>query len=93
MKKIPLYRIIRHTYCEKCDVVKEEFTIEVKKKFLWLDIWSSIKQLDCYAGDCYKSAITFNTESDAIYAIKRLQNGATPDGWSKEVVTVLDFNR
>ena len=44
-------------------------------------------------GDCYKVNIKFETESDAIYAIKKLQNGGIADGWVKEVSVTLDFNR
>ena len=44
-------------------------------------------------GDCSESAILFNTESEAIYAIKRLESGNIADGWKEEVTTVLDFNK
>ena len=93
MKKHPIYRIIKHTYYEQCDVKREEFTIQVKKKFLWWERWSSIKELICGGGDCYNNPISFKTESDAIYAIKKLENGNIPDGWREEISTVLDFNR
>lgn len=88
----PIYRIIKHTYFEKCDVNREYYTIQYQYKFLWWKFWSTIKQMDCGWGDCYKHAIQFNTESDAIYAIKKLENGNIPDGWTQEVSTVLDFN-
>jgi hypothetical protein len=44
-------------------------------------------------GECGKCAITFKTESDAIFAIKKLERGNIPDGWREEVATVLDFNK
>ena len=49
--------------------------------------------MHCGMGDCYKVNIKFETESDAIYGIKKLQNGNIPDGWVEEVSTVLDFNK
>jgi hypothetical protein len=44
-------------------------------------------------GDCNRIPISFSTESDAIYAIKKLENGNIPNGWREEVTTVLDFNK
>jgi hypothetical protein len=89
----PIYRIIKHTYYEQCDVKREEFTIQKQYKFWKWIFWETIKQYDCGWGDCYKNPIKFNTESDAIYAIKKLENGNIPDGWRKEVSSVLDFNK
>lgn len=93
MKKFPLFRVVKHTYYEKCDIKREEFTIQVQKSFLFLwKMWYTIKELNCGWGDCHKTPITFKTESEAIYAIKNLQNGYLADGWTGEVSTVLDFN-
>jgi hypothetical protein len=44
-------------------------------------------------GGGLKSPISFKTESDAIYAIKKLENGSIPEGWVSEVSSVLDFNK
>jgi hypothetical protein len=44
-------------------------------------------------GDCYDVPIKFDTESEAIYAIKNLQRGTIPDGWRKKVVLVFDNNK
>ena len=91
----PIYRVVKHTYYEKCDVKREYFTIQKQVKFLIWTIWSSIKETDCGWGwgDCNRNPISFSTESDAIYAIKKLENGNIPDGWVSEVSTVLDFNK
>lgn len=94
MKKFPLFRTVKHTYYERCDVKREQYTIQVKKKFLFFwERWYTIKEMVCMMGDCYKTAITFQSESEAIYAIKNLQNGYLADGWTGEVSTVLDFNK
>ena len=93
MKKIPLFRIIKHTYYEKCDVEKEHYTIQVKKKFLFFwERWYTIKETVCGWGDCEKREIIFKTESEAIFAIKNLQNGYLSEGYKREVSTILDFN-
>ena len=89
----PIYRIVKHTYYEKCDVNQEYYTVEKQVKFLFWNIWRTIKELNCGMGDCTKDAIQFKTESDAIYAIKKLENGNIADGWISEVSTVLDFNK
>ena len=89
----PIYRIIKHTYYERCDVKRENYTVQVQGKFLMWKIWKTIKQKDCGWGDCYNNPIIFNTESDAIYAIKKLENGNIADGWTEEISTVLDFNK
>jgi len=94
MKKFPIFRVVKHTYFEKCNVKREQFTIEFKKKILWWERWVSVKEVNyCGWSDCYKSEIIFQTESEAIFAIKNLQNGYIPDGWTKEISSVLDLNR
>lgn len=94
MKKLPLFRVIKHTYFERCDIKTEQYTIQVKKKFLFFwERWYTIKEMVCGIGDCYKTAIVFKSESEAIYAIKNLQNGYLADGWTGEISTVLDFNK
>lgn len=92
MKKIQKYRVIKNTYYEQCDIKRTYFSVERERKFLWWTYWSSIKEMICGMGDCYKVNIKFETESDAIYAIKKLQNGNIPDGWTTEVSSTLDFN-
>lgn len=92
MKKPNKFRVIKHTKYEKCDIKTEYYTIEREKSFLGFKYWSEIKQSwDSLAGR-FSMAISFKTESDAIYAIKKLQTGSKPDGWVEEVTTVLDFN-
>lgn len=94
MKKFPLFRTVKHTYYERCDIKKEQYTIQVKKKFLFFwERWFTIKEMVCGWGDCHTTAIVFTSESEAIYAIKNLQNGYLADGWTGEVSTVLDFNK
>jgi hypothetical protein len=93
MKKLPIYRVLKHTYYEKCDIEREHYTIQKKGKFLWWDKWVSIRESICGMGDCYDVPIKFDTESDAIYAIKNLQRGTIPDGWRRKVVLVFDNNK
>lgn len=89
----PIYRIIEHTYYEKCERARSYFTIQ-KQYTIWRwKFWFTIKEMNCGMGDCYKDAIRFNTESEAIYAIKKMENGNIPDGWVEQVSTVLDFNK
>lgn len=59
---------------------------------MW-NYWSTIKELKCGMGDCYRSAIEFQNESEAIYAIKKLEEGIKADGWTEEVSMVLDYNK
>jgi len=92
MKQI--YRVVKHTLYEKCEVNREYFIIQKQVKFLRWTLWKTIKETNCGGeGDCSKSSITFKTESEAIYAIKKLENGNIADGWKQEVTTVLDFNK
>lgn len=44
-------------------------------------------------GDCISTPIKFHTESEAIFAIKNLEQGMIADGWVGEVSTVIDFNK
>lgn len=92
MNNIPRYRVIKNTYYEKCDVKRTYYSVQYEQKILWWKIWRVLKELKCGWGDCYRDEMKFNTESDAIYAIKKLQDGNIPDGWKEEVSTVLDFN-
>ena len=90
----PIYRVVKHTLYEKCNVNKEYFTIQKQSKFLRWILWNTIKELECGGeGNCSKNSITFKTESEAISAIKKLENGNMADGWKQEVTTVLDFNK
>jgi hypothetical protein len=93
MKNNPIYRVIKHTYYEQCDIKREYFTIEKQYK-IWKWIWwEKIKETICGMGHCYRSSIKFNNESDAIFAIKKLENGNIADGWREEISTILDFNK
>ena len=90
----PIYRVIKHTLYDKCNVNEEYFTIQKQVKFLRWTLWKTIKETNCGGeGNCDKSPITFKTESEAISAIKKLENGNMADGWKNEVTTILDFNK
>lgn len=89
----PIYQVIKHTYYEKCNLKKEYFTVQKQVKFLGIKKWKTIKEEVWGYGDSYKIPMKFDTESDAIYAIKKLENGALPEGWKTEITSVLDFNR
>jgi hypothetical protein len=89
----PIYRVVKHTRYEKCDVKREYFTIQKQVKFLMWTFWRDITETNCGMGDCGKCPITFKTESDAIFAIKKLEMGNIADGWTENVTKVLDFNR
>ena len=93
IKKIPKYRVIKNTYYEQCEIKRTYYSVQHERKFLWWTYWSTLKEMTCGMGDCCKVNIKFETESDAIYAIKKLQNGAILDGWVEEISTVLDFNK
>ena len=92
MKKIPIYRVIKNTYYEQCDIKRTYFSVQKERKFLWWTFWSTLKEMNCGMGDCYKVDIKFDTESEAIYAIKKLQNGNILEGWTTEVSVTLNFN-
>ena len=93
MKKFPLYRIIKNTYYEKCEVKSEFYTVEYQKPFFhFWKRWVTLKETVSGWGDDYKTAIRFNNESEAIYAIKNLQMGNLSEGWTENVVSILDFN-
>lgn len=89
----PKYRVIKHSYYEKCNFEKEYFTVQKEVKFLGIKMWKDIKEEIVGYGEFYKIPMKFDTESDAIYAIKKLENGALPEGWKTEITSVLDFNR
>jgi hypothetical protein len=94
----PIYRVIKHTLYEKCDVKRNYYTVEKQIIFMGFKWWKSLKETHYGIGDygmegSLKSPISFNTESDAIYAIKKLENGSIPEGWISEVSSVLDFNK
>ena len=45
MKKFPIYRIIKNTYYEKCEVKSEYYTVEYQKPFLFfLETMGDIKR-------------------------------------------------
>lgn len=83
---------MKHTLYEKCDVKRNYYTVQKQISFMGLKWWRDLKETQ-YWGDSLKSPISFKTESEAIYAIKKLENGSIPDGWVSEVSSVLDFNK
>lgn len=87
------YRTVKHTSYEKCSVSHEYYTIQYEWKFFKWRFWSTLKELNCGWGDCHKTEIRFDSESDAINAINKLMMGNIADGQTKEVVTILDFKR
>lgn len=87
------YRVIKHTYYEKCGDKSEKFSIEYYKRTWFGYRWTPVKELFVGWGDYRNETIMFNTESDAIFAIKKLEMGNIPDGWAKEVSSELDFSR
>ena len=90
----PIYRVMKHTYYEKCDIKKEQYTIQIKKRFLiFWERWYSIKEQICGWTDCYYQPMVFKTESEALFAIKNLEGGMIADGWIGEVSSVIDFNK
>ena len=89
----PIYRVMKHTLYEKCDVKRNYYTVEKQIIFMGFKWWKPLKETQYGWGDSLKSPISFKTESDAIYAIKKLENGSIPDGWISEVSSVLDFNK
>lgn len=93
MKKNPIYRVIKNTYYEQCDIKRTYYSVQKERKFLWWTFWSTLKETNCGMGDCYKVDIKFETESHAIHAIKNLQQGMLADGWVEEVSVVIDFNK
>lgn len=89
----PIYRVMKHTLYEMCDVKRNYYTVEKQIIFMGFKWWKSLKETHYGMGGSLKSPISFKTESDAIYAIKKLENGSIPDGWISEVSSVLDFNK
>lgn len=92
MREATKYRVIKHTYYEQCDIKRTYYTVQQEWKFLWWTFWFTLKEMNCGMGDCYKVHIKFETESHAIYAIKKLQSGSIADGWTEEVSVTLDFS-
>ena len=89
----PIYRVVRHKLYEKCNLKYEYFTIQKQVNVLRFKWWRTIKGTDSHHEYSSTYNITFDNESDAISAIKKLQNGNIPEGWVSEVSTVLDFNK
>ena len=84
---------MKHTYYKKCDEQRTYYSVEKQISFMGFKWWKSIKETQYGWGDSYDAHISFNTESEAIYAIKKLESGSIPDGWVSEVSSVLDFNK
>lgn len=82
MKK---YRILKNSYYDSFQVKKVEYSVQVKKKFLWYEYWSTLKETICGMGDCYKVIKSFDSESEAAIAIKQLEDGHPMEGWVQEV--------
>lgn len=84
---------MKHTLYEKCDEKSNYYTVEKQITFMGFKWWKSIKETQYGWGNSQDVPIKFYTESEAIYAIKKLENGNSPDGWVSEVSSVLDFNK
>jgi hypothetical protein len=91
----PIYRVVKHTQYKEFEVAKEYFTIQKQVRVLFWKKWRTIdKEVNTlYIGGTYRIDITFDTESEAVFAIKKLEMGAISQGWTKEVTSVLDFNK
>jgi hypothetical protein len=90
----PIYRVVKHTQYKEFVVAKEHFTIQKQVRVLFWKKWRTIdKKVNSILGDSYTVDITFDTESEAVFAIKKLEMGAISQGWTKEVTAVLDFNK
>lgn len=89
----PIYRVIKNTYYKKCENIEEHYTIQKKMRFLFLKWWESVTEVNTDDVDSYRTVISFKTEAEAVFAIKKLEMGNKPDGWRKEVSVVLDFNK
>lgn len=90
MKKTPLYRVVRNSVYENCELKVDYYTIEVQRPFLFF--WKSWYPI---TDNCPYSPITlrFKTEAEAIFAIKNLETGIPASGEVKTVTTILDFNK
>ena len=89
----PIYRVIKNTYYKKCTETEAHYTIQKKIRFLFFKWWESVTEVNTDDVDSYRTVISFKTESEAVFAIKKLEMGNKPDGWRKEVSVVLDFNK
>lgn len=89
----PIYRIIKNTFYEKYEVKTEYYSIQIQRKFLGFKYWSTLKNTQYVWIEKFRDVMSFRTESDAIYAIKKMMNGAKLEGWEETVSTILDFNR
>ena len=86
MKKHPIYRIVKRISYRKTNKNQEDYIIEVKKKsFFFGEKWYAVKGSLGYI-------LYFNSETEAVFAVKNLQMGNLIDGTKREVTLVLDFN-
>jgi hypothetical protein len=89
----PIYRVIKNTYYKKCTETGAHYTIQKKMRFLFFKWWESVTEVNNDDVNSYRTVISFKTEAEAVFAIKKLEMGNKPNGWRKEVSVVLDFNK
>jgi len=87
-----VYRIIKHTFYENCELKLQYFTVQYETKFLWWKMWKTLKRLECSGEDCHQVVIQYDSQSDAINAIDKLYKGNIIDGWTEEVLYVFNFD-
>lgn len=88
------YRIIQHTYYEKCSEKKQYFTVQHLKRTWFGRKWKTIQEESWFGPMREYSGyvdIKFNTEVEAAFAIKNLHKGHIPYGWKEEVALEMKF--
>jgi hypothetical protein len=84
-KKNKVYRIVENNFYERGEIKKgyTRYHVEVQKKFLWYEYWSSIKEPNYD----HQSTIEFNTMEEAQELVDKLKNVSRINGWVRKVVS------
>lgn len=83
-----LYRIFKHTFYDRGSRSLQFYSVKKKVKFLWWYRWIPLYR-ESYDG---RDEARFDTEGDAVIAIKRDQMGIPMSGWRDEFVIEIDTN-
>lgn len=87
------YRIIESSYCnEYGKEVTKHYYIEVRKSFLGIDYWCSIKHKTCDETGCFKVKTTFDTYEEAYRFIKDvLSLNKKKDTWVDKIIEYVSI--
>lgn len=84
-----LFRIFKHTYYDHGTVRSTFYTVKRKSKFLFWEFWRPLYRSYHDGND----EARFDTEGEAVIAIKRFQMGVPIMGWTEELIQEIDTTK